>query len=104
MAQKARSVAFSVDDLRGATFSVSNMGAIGGTYSTPIINHPEVAILLLGRSRWLLGIHEGKIEGRLKMPLSLSFDHRIVDGPAAARFLNDVIDYLQSPGKLLLTR
>ncbi|MCD4726414.1 MAG: 2-oxo acid dehydrogenase subunit E2, partial [Pirellulales bacterium] len=46
----------------------------------------------------------GKIEGRLKMPLSLSFDHRVVDGGAAGRFLNDVIDYLQSPGKLLLTK
>ena len=54
-----------------------------------------MAILLLGRSRWLLGVHEGKIEGRLMMPLSLSYDHRVVDGAAAGRFLNDVIDYLQ---------
>jgi pyruvate dehydrogenase E2 component (dihydrolipoamide acetyltransferase) len=58
----------------------------------------------LGRSRWVLGLHEGKIEGRLMMPLSLSYDHRVVDGAAAGRFLNDVIDYLQSPGKLLLTK
>ena len=60
--------------------------------------------MLLGRSRWMLSVFEGKIEGRLKMPLSLSFDHRVVDGAAAGRFLNDVIDYLQSPGKLLLTK
>ena len=93
-----------VDELRGGTFTISNLGAVGGTYSTPIINHPEVAILLVGRSRWLLGVHEGKIEGRLMMPLSLSYDHRVVDGAAASRFLNDVIDYLQSPGKLLLTK
>ena len=103
LAQKARSVAFSVDDLRGGTFTVSNMGAIGGTYSTPIINHPEVAILLLGRSRWLPVVRDEKIEPRLMLPLSLSFDHRLVDGAAASRFLNDVIDLLQNPGKLLLT-
>lgn len=102
LAQKARSVAFSVDDLRGATFTVSNMGAIGGMYSTPIINHPEVAVLLLGRSRWLPVVRDEKIETRLMLPLSLSFDHRLVDGAAAARFLNDVIDLLQNPGKLLL--
>ena len=104
LAARARAAEFGVDELRGGTFTISNLGAVGGLYSTPIINHPEVAILLLGRSRWLLGVHEGKIEGRLKMPLSLSFDHRVVDGAAAARFLNDVIDYLQSPGKLLLVK
>jgi len=69
-----------------------------GLTARPSSTIPRRPILLLGRSRWLLGIHEGKIEGRLKMPLSLSFDHRIVDGAAAARFLNDVIDYLQAPG------
>jgi pyruvate dehydrogenase E2 component (dihydrolipoamide acetyltransferase) len=104
LAARARAAEFGVDELRGGTFTISNLGAVGGVYSTPIINHPEVAILLLGRSRWLLGVHEGKIEGRLKLPLSLSYDHRVVDGGAAARFLNDVIDYLQSPGKLLLTK
>jgi pyruvate dehydrogenase E2 component (dihydrolipoamide acetyltransferase) len=104
LAARTRSAEFGVEELRGGTFTVSNLGAVGGTYSTPIINHPEVAILLLGRSRWLLGVHEGKIEGRLTMPLSLSYDHRVVDGGAAARFLNDVIDYLQAPGKLLLTK
>ena len=104
LAARTRSAEFAVEELRGGTFTVSNLGAVGGVYSTPIINHPEVAILLVGRSRWLLGVHEGKIEGRLMMPLSLSFDHRVVDGAAAARFLNDVIDYLQSPGKLLLVK
>ncbi len=104
LAARARSAEFTVDELRGGTFTISNLGAVGGVYSTPIINHPEVAILLLGRSRWLPGDHEGTIERRLMMPLSLSYDHRVVDGGAAARFLNDVIDYLQSPGKLLLTK
>jgi pyruvate dehydrogenase E2 component (dihydrolipoamide acetyltransferase) len=103
LAQKARSAAFSVEDLRGGTFTVSNMGAVGGAYSTPIINHPEVAVLLLGRSRWLPIVRDEKIEIRFMLPLSLSFDHRLVDGAAAARFLNDAIDLLQNPGKLLLT-
>jgi pyruvate dehydrogenase E2 component (dihydrolipoamide acetyltransferase) len=101
---RARSAEFGIDELRGGTFTISNLGAVGGTYSTPIINHPEVAVLLLGRSRWQLAVFEGKIESRLMMPLSLSYDHRVVDGAAAGRFLNDVIDFLQSPGKLLLTK
>jgi len=102
LAQRARAAEFAVEDLRGGTFTISNLGAVGGTYSTPIINHPEVAILLVGRSRWLPMVRDGRIEPRLMMPLSLSFDHRLVDGAAAGRFLNEVIGLLQSPGKLLL--
>ena len=104
LAARARAAEFTVDELRGGTFTISNLGAVGGTYSTPIINHPEVAILLLGRSRWLVAARGENIEKRLMMPLSLSYDHRVVDGAAAARFLNTLIDYLQSPGKLLLTK
>jgi pyruvate dehydrogenase E2 component (dihydrolipoamide acetyltransferase) len=104
LAARARAAEFTVDELRGGTFTISNLGAVGGTYSTPIINHPEVAILLLGRSRWLLAARGENIEKRLMLPLSLSYDHRVVDGAAAARFLGAVIDYLQSPGKLLLTK
>lgn len=102
VAQKARNVDFTVDDLRGGTFTISNLGAVGGTYSTPIVNYPEVAILLVGRSRWLPVVREGQIVARYMMPLSLSYDHRLVDGATAARFLNEIIDWLQSPGKLLL--
>jgi pyruvate/2-oxoglutarate dehydrogenase complex dihydrolipoamide acyltransferase (E2) component len=102
-AQAARTNNFAIEDLRGGTFTISNLGAIGGTYSTPIINKPEVAILLVGRSRKLPVVTDaGTIEPRLIMPLSLSYDHRIVDGSAAARFLNEVIDLLESPGRLLL--
>ncbi|MGQ9820712.1 MAG: dihydrolipoamide acetyltransferase family protein [Thermogutta sp.] len=103
LAAKARNVDFTVDDLRGGSFTISNLGAVGGTYSTPIINHPEVAILLVGRSRWLPAVRDGAVVPRFMMPLSLSYDHRLVDGAAAARFLNEVIDWLQSPGKLLLS-
>ncbi len=102
LAERARAAKFSLEETRGGTFTISNMGAVGGTYSTPIINVPEVAILLVGRSRWLPVVREGRIEPRYLLPLSLSYDHRLVDGAAAARFLNEVIGFLQTPGKLLL--
>lgn len=102
LAERARAAQFAIEELRGGTFTISNLGAVGGAYSTPIINHPEVAILLLGRTRSLPVVRDGRIEPRMMLPLSLSFDHRVVDGAAAGRFLNDVIDLLQSPGKLLL--
>jgi pyruvate dehydrogenase E2 component (dihydrolipoamide acetyltransferase) len=102
MAEKVRGGKFTVDDLRGGTFSISNLGAIGGTYSTPIINPPEVAILLIGRSRTLPQYVDGVLQPRLVMPLSITYDHRVVDGAAAARFLNDVKGYLANPGRLLL--
>ena len=105
IAERARGGQFAVDDLRGGTFTISNLGAVGGHYSTPIINFPEVAILLLGRARWLpvvRGENHDRLENRLMMPLSLSFDHRLVDGATAGRFLNEVIRNLESPGMLLL--
>ena len=101
-AEKAKHAQYGLDDLRGGTFTISNLGAIGGQYSTPIINWPEVAILLVGRSRKMPVVFEDRIEPRLMMPLSLSYDHRLVDGALAARFLNEVIGYLESPGRLLL--
>jgi pyruvate/2-oxoglutarate dehydrogenase complex dihydrolipoamide acyltransferase (E2) component len=100
---RARNNQFGMDDLRGGTFTISNLGAIGGIYSTPIINPPEVAILLIGRSRKLpVVLDNDEIKVRLMMPLSLSYDHRLVDGAAAARFLNEAKNYLQVPGRLLL--
>jgi len=101
-AEKAKNAQYGLEDLRGGTFTISNLGAVGGAYSTPIINWPEVAILLLGRSRKMPVVHEDRIEPRLMMPLSLSYDHRLIDGAMAARFLNEVIGYLESPGRLLL--
>lgn len=98
-----RSNKFTPDDLRGGTFTLSNLGAIGGTYSTPIINPPEVGILLVGRSRQLpVVMPDGSIKARLMMPLSISYDHRLVDGADAARFLNDVKMLLETPSRLLL--
>jgi pyruvate dehydrogenase E2 component (dihydrolipoamide acetyltransferase) len=102
LAENVRDGSFSLADLQGSTFTISNLGAIGGTYSTPIINTPEVAILLVGRSRKMPVVIDDQVVVRLMMPLSLSYDHRLVDGATAARFLNDVIDYLEAPSRLLL--
>ena len=103
LAGRVRENNFSMDDLKGGTFTISNLGAIGGTYSTPIVNTPETSILLVGRSRKLpVVVENDEIAVRLMMPLSLSYDHRLVDGGAAARFLNDVIGYLEAPSRLLL--
>ncbi len=102
MAENVRDNNFSVDDLRGSTFTISNLGAIGGTYSTPIINVPETAILLIGRSRKMPVVVGDDIKIRLMMPLSISYDHRLIDGGAAARFLNEVKSYLEAPSRLLL--
>jgi pyruvate/2-oxoglutarate dehydrogenase complex dihydrolipoamide acyltransferase (E2) component len=103
VADMARNASFKLADIKGGTFTISNLGAVGGISSTPIINPPEVAVLLVGRSRKVPVVGEGdKIDIRLLMPLSLSYDHRIVDGGTAARFLNEVINYLKVPGRLLL--
>jgi pyruvate dehydrogenase E2 component (dihydrolipoamide acetyltransferase) len=102
MAETARNGKTAVEDMRGGTFTISNLGAIGGTYSTPIINPPEAAIILAGRSRTLPQWIDGQWQPRLMLPLSITYDHRIVDGAAAARFLNDVKGYLANPGRLLL--
>jgi pyruvate dehydrogenase E2 component (dihydrolipoamide acetyltransferase) len=103
LATTVREGKFELDILRGGTFTISNLGSVGGAYSTPLINPPQVAILLSGRSRIVPQIIDGEsVEPRLMMPLSLSYDHRLVDGGAAARFLNEVKSYLTAPGRLLL--
>lgn len=102
MAENVRAGEFNLEDLKGGTFTISNLGSVGGIYSTPIINPPQVAILLVGRSRELPVVMDGEIVPRLMMPLSLTYDHRLVDGAAAARFLNEVKGFLSAPGRLLL--
>jgi pyruvate dehydrogenase E2 component (dihydrolipoamide acetyltransferase) len=87
------------EDLRGATFSISNQGGLGGTAFTPIINPPEVAILGVSRTR-----QEQRPDGstRLILPLSLSYDHRVNNGADAVRFMNSLARALQSPFNLLM--
>lgn len=95
LAQKARDRKVSGDDLKGGTFTISNQGAIGGAHFTPIVNKPEVAILGLGRGAMKPVVRDGKIEARLMTPLGLSYDHRVIDGGSAARFMVDLLAALQ---------
>ena len=102
LAEKARTKKIGLDDLQGGCFTISNLGGIGGTYFSPIVNAPEVAILGVSR-----GANEpvwngyGVFEPRLMLPLSLSYDHRIIDGADAIRFLRFVVEALEQPLRLL---
>ncbi|MFH0917324.1 MAG: dihydrolipoamide acetyltransferase family protein [bacterium] len=91
-----------LDDLHGGTFTISNYGAVGSTFATPVTNYPEAAILGMGRVRELPVVREGKVVTRLILPLALTIDHRLIDGAEAARFLNLVIGYVEDPDLLLL--
>jgi pyruvate dehydrogenase E2 component (dihydrolipoamide acetyltransferase) len=102
LAEKARNRTIDLADLKGGTFTITNYGAVRGIYGTPIINHPEVAILGIGRIQEMPVVRDGKVVVRKILPLSLSFDHRVVDGAEAARFLSTVIARLEDPDLILL--
>jgi pyruvate dehydrogenase E2 component (dihydrolipoamide acetyltransferase) len=95
LAAKARDRKISAEDMKGGTFTISNQGAIGGGHFTPIVNKPEVAILGLGRGAMKPVVRGEKIEARMMTPLALSYDHRVIDGGAAARFMVDLVTALQ---------
>jgi pyruvate dehydrogenase E2 component (dihydrolipoamide acetyltransferase) len=99
---RAREGKATIEDLRGGSFTVTNTGALGGTGATPIINYPEVAILGVGRARQTPVVRDGQIVPRLVLPLSLAFDHRVIDGMAAARFSTDLVGLLEAPERLFL--
>lgn len=98
--EKARERKISLDEMKGSTFSITNYGHFGGTYSTPIINYPDVAILGTGRIDDKAWVRNGEIEIRKILPVSLTFDHRVTDGVDSALFLTRVIEYLEDPGQL----
>ena len=102
LAQRVREGKAALDDLRGGTFTVTNIGALGGTGAIPIINYPEVAILALARARLEPVVRAGAIVPRLMLPLTLTFDHRVADGADGARFAAEIVALLESPGRLLL--
>ncbi len=97
LSQKARDKKITLAEMEGGTFTITNLGGIGGTGFTPIVNHPEVAILGLSRSRTEPEWIAGKFEPRLILPLSLSYDHRLIDGADAARFLRWVAEAFEQP-------
>ena len=103
LAGRARDRKLSLEDMRGGTFTVSNLGGIGGIGFTPIVNWPQVAILGVSRARKEYRPGPEGPELRLMMPLSLSYDHRVIDGASAARFSRHVAELLSDPGQLLFS-
>ena len=89
------------EELTGSSFTISNVGSYGGRFATPVINHPEVAILAVGRGYEKVLAKDGRIYAGLSLPMSLSCDHRVVDGAEGARFLNTVKRLLEDPTALL---
>jgi len=99
---KARDRKLTLDDMKDGTFSITNYGALGGTYGTPVINYPQTAILGVGKIAQKPVVKDGQLAVGNVLPLSLSADHRVVDGGEATRFLIDLISYLQDPVSILL--
>jgi len=102
LARAARERALDLADLKGGTFSITNVGVIGGTAATPIINYPEVAILATMKIDDRASVENGVVVVKKTLPLCLSFDHRVIDGAEAARFTKDLIRFLEEPEKLPL--
>ncbi len=102
LAQRVRDGKATLEDLRGGTFTVTNIGALGGTGAIPIINYPEVAILGVARGREEAVVRDAAIVPRLLLPLSLTFDHRVADGADGARFASAIVRRLEHPDELLL--
>lgn len=96
-AEKARNRKLGLEEMQGGTFTISNLGSIGGTNFAPIINAPEVAILGVSRSRIEPVFIDDQFQPRLMLPLALSYDHRLIDGADAARFLGRLVDILENP-------
>ena len=102
LANKARNRTIDLMDLRGGTFTITNVGSIGGLFFVPIINYPEAAILGLGRIYDSPLAINGKVEIRKVLPISISFDHRILDGAEAARFANKIKELLEDPDEFII--
>ncbi len=102
LAEKARAGKLSIDEMRGGTFTITNLGGIGGTSFTPIVNYPEVAILGMCRSSMQAVVKDNAIVPRLMLPLSLTYDHRVVDGADGARFTSRLVQLFSDPMRLLM--
>jgi pyruvate dehydrogenase E2 component (dihydrolipoamide acetyltransferase) len=102
IAARTRDRKISLDEMQGGTFTISNQGGIGGGHFTPIVNRPETAILGLGRGALQAVVRDGKIEPRLMLPLALSYDHRVIDGGAAVRFMLDLVKGFENFDEKLL--
>ena len=101
IAERSRNRTIERQELSSGTFTISNVGSFGGMFATPIINYPEVAILAVGRVKDRMLVKDAMFYAGKILPLSLSCDHRVVDGAEGARFLNTVVKLLESPDALL---
>jgi len=102
LAQRVRDGKAALDDLRGGTFTVTNIGALGGTGAIPIINYPEAAILGVARGREEPVVRGGQIVARMMLPITLTFDHRVADGADGARFAQAIVRRLEAPETLFV--
>jgi pyruvate dehydrogenase E2 component (dihydrolipoamide acetyltransferase) len=102
LTELARTRRLALADLRGGTFTISNYGAIGGIFATPMLHMPQVALLGVGKLLHKPVVHDGSVAVRTVLPLSLTFDHRALDGATAQRFLNELMAYLADPARLVL--
>lgn len=102
LSRKARDRSIELEQMRGGTFTISNVGALGGRWATPIIVHPEVAILCSLRARKQAVVRNDEIVIRTIMPLTISFDHRVLDGADAARFMTHIVAQLEDPMRMLV--
>ena len=101
LSERAREGKLQADDMQGGVFTVSSLGGIGGRFFTPIINAPEVAILGVSRNQWQAIYRDGGFVPRLMLPLSLSYDHRVIDGAKAVRFTARLAEILGDVDKLV---
>jgi len=99
--EKAKSRKIDLMDIKGGVITITNIGVIASTYFTPIPNYPETCILGTGRIEERPRVHEGKVTVRKIMPISFTYDHRVIDGAEAARFMKDFIALIENPKKLL---
>jgi pyruvate dehydrogenase E2 component (dihydrolipoamide acetyltransferase) len=102
LVERARNRELAPEEFQGSTFTITNFGAIGGEYATPILNYPETGILGLGELQQRPVVKDGEVVAQHTLPLSVSIDHRVVDGAVSAGFCNDLKTYLDDPIHLLL--
>lgn len=102
LSEKAKERRLSLDELKDGTFTITNYGAIGGIYGTPVINYPQTGILGIGRILKTPVVKDDQVKAGNVLPLSLTVDHRIVDGGEATRFLNQIMKYLSDPFLLMI--
>jgi pyruvate dehydrogenase E2 component (dihydrolipoamide acetyltransferase) len=101
-AEKARERKIRPEDLQGGCFTITNLGGMGGKHFAPIINHPEVAILGVGRGTTQPAYVDGELQPRMMLPLALSYDHRLIDGADGTRFLRWIVEAIEQPFLLSL--